>query len=775
MSSPALIEKASTFGEKQMSVAAWIAMKSNRKRSGPASLAVPMLMGSWLLLALPPPAASQGAAPAPPPKGVVTLRVERPLTPDAREALADLIEPDSVSRLINTVSKHSAPVQDLCAQLTCSIGGTEVLARAQAGSGHRAHETGMTAPTFNAYRKVPAIGAMPGPPITIDQRETYAVIGQDSSIIKAAGIPANASVAVSTEKLEENSLRVSDGELVIAPRGSKAAVSLIERDLQISNSSERQFRLNRLLTDAEIASRLERVERSPTLSIDAQPPREGFSFIQFQAAGADCSANAANWPFDAEKLVNVMKFNENMRRRLRIPPPRRSRVLIVDTGLGKALAQTEMFNHVLFAEPAEMISPRFAQRQQEGSPICADGNNNGYWRDVYGTGAGANIHDENRCLNPAYDHFDVVHPSPRKSTSTQIYAPDHGSYVGGLAAGGPQFISAFPAVSNFVGLSFFRVTRRSDDPSLHVENSYSDISGSLEYADKIGADVINMSLKTGRDTPFERFKTNGTTLLVAAAGNLREDLDESAQDNRPASLQGFDDKIIVVAALQPNESSPFWPDSARSPSKVHIAAPGALMASFDAEGRVICDSGTSAAAPLVSFAVAMLRALTGAPRDIVRARLLAAADHLPKLDGLVEDGRRLNIEAALDIFVDRVELDSGVKRGWIEPRSTRSLERVCKQDTGLAALRGRIDIGLLWEWWKHSDGKASIRHQIESLKFNHATCGVPEGKLSFFDLAAGNDIEIQWSDVKKILPTPFRAVKETILRSNSLGEARTNQ
>jgi hypothetical protein len=38
---------------------------------------------------------------------------------------------------------------------------------------------------------------------------------------------------------------------------------------------------------------------------------------------------------------------------------------------------------------------------------------------------------------------------------------------------------------------------------------------------------------------------------------------------------------------------------------------------------------------------------------------------------------------------------------------------------------------------------------------------------------AGKDIQIQWNDVKRLLPTPFRAVKDIVLNSNKLGEART--
>jgi hypothetical protein len=72
--------------------------------------------------------------------------------------------------------------------------------------------------------------------------------------------------------------------------------------------------------------------------------------------------------------------------------------------------------------------------------------------------------------------------------------------------------------------------------------------------------------------------------------------------------------MIVVGALQPDESDPLWPMSAFSPFRVHIAAPGANIRSIGAENQNICNNGTSAATPLVSFTAGMIRALTGAPR-----------------------------------------------------------------------------------------------------------------------------------------------------------------
>jgi subtilisin family serine protease len=715
-----------------------------------------LVVSSCLLVAMSLSCSAQDASPVAPVQGaVVTLKVSGPLSPEDREALAELIEPEPVTRLIDTASSSGAPLMELCARNDCPA--LDKLVTNLQASLPAPHVTGLAVATMELN---PQVGAPWG--------ESFAVIGRNTSIARAAGL-GDAAVAVPTERLKENDLPLKPGQLLIPPRTSRAAVSLIEADLRIGGKSEREVRLNRVLTESEFAERIARLGSSTSVILDAQPPQEAFSFMEFQASGSNCAANPANWPFDMTRVVQVMNFNEAIRRRLKLGPPRRSRILVVDTGLGKQLSRNDAFFRVLFPEPAEMITPAVAQRELAGVPICIDGNNNGYWRDVYGTGSG-NEANEEVCVVPSFDHLDLLQPHPRKETSQQIYFPDHGSFVAALAAGGPEFYQAFPAVADFVGLSFFRVTRKSQQKALHVENSADEISRSLEYAKSIGADVINMSLRTNRDAAFQKFKEEGAiSLLVAAAGNNKEDLDKTSPGNRPASLRGLDDRMIVVAALQPNKTDPLWPMSARSASHVHIAAPGAQIKSLDAEGQSMCDSGTSAAAPLVSFTAAMLRALTGAPRAIVRARLLAAADHVPELAPFVEEGRRLNIEAALDVFVDRVELADGVKRGWMHPLPEEPFLGVCRSGgAGLQPSGGRIDPALLWHWSRKGN-QASIRHQLERLGFEHQPCDIPAGEFSFFDLATRKTTDIQWSDVKKLLPTPFRALKATILNSDSLG------
>lgn len=451
----------------------------------------------------------------------------------------------------------------------------------------------------------------------------------------------------------------------------------------------------------------------------------------------------------------------------------RSRILIVDTGLDRGLGEAPEFLPLLYAEPAELLMPAMVQRGFSDKQ-CVDANRNSFWRDAYGSATTAPaVEDEKSCFEKR-DHFDLLQPYPRKDTSKQIYNPDHGSFVSVLAAGGPQLISEMPSIASYVGLTNFRVMRPSDDKALHVANEFSDIRNSIRYAASIGAQVINMSLKTSRLTAFEEFRFNDRALLVAAAGNFKENLDLPGSGNLPAALDDYPSSLVVVSAVQPEVGygTALWTQSAFSNKKVHIAAPGALIRSYGANRRDMCESGTSAAAPLVSFTAAMLFSLTGAPRDIVRSRLLAAADHLPNLINAVEEGRQLNIPAALDVFVDRLEVAGGIRRGWLEPTSTTNLMRICKVDGGVNQSSGEIDPALLWEWWRSEDKRATIRHQLiqgQQLAFKSESCVPPEGSFSFFDLETRSTSQVQWSEVKKLLPTPFRAVKQVILQSDASG------
>ena len=116
--------------------------------------------------------------------------------------------------------------------------------------------------------------------------------------------------------------------------------------------------------------------------------------------------------------------------------------------------------------------------------------------------------------------------------------------------------------------------------------------------------------------------------------------------------------MIVVGGLQrlseTSDDVELWPSSSFSPMLVDIAAPADDILSFDMNGKPLCMSGTSAAAPQVSFAAGVLRALGYWSNGETKRRILATADYSDDLKDKVRGGRKFNVANALDVFVDLI-------------------------------------------------------------------------------------------------------------------------
>ena len=176
------------------------------------------------------------------------------------------------------------------------------------------------------------------------------------------------------------------------------------------------------------------------------------------------------------------------------------------------------------------------------------------------------------------------------------------------------------------------------------EGFSSDVAAGIRAAIAAGADVINLSLSGGRsgivrDAVLEAQRAGA--VLVAAAGN-----ESSTGVDYPA---GYPRVLGVAASGRDDRLASF---SNRGPS-VELAAPGvSVLSTTTACGRncrYALQTGTSAAAPHVSAAAALLMATTPAPNaDEIRVRLTRAAALTPDSGDGVQFGR-LDIPAALRI------------------------------------------------------------------------------------------------------------------------------
>jgi len=139
-------------------------------------------------------------------------------------------------------------------------------------------------------------------------------------------------------------------------------------------------------------------------------------------------------------------------------------------------------------------------------------------------------------------------------------------------------------------------------------------------------------------------------LLAAAAGNDGKNIDNYPE--YPASYSC--DNIIAVAASDQEDQLPVDSDTGRIWSNygsvsVDLAAPGVNLLTPDLRGDYSYFSGTSAATPMVSGAVAVLAdAFPDEGYQELRARILNSVDQKDALEGYVATGGRLNLAKALD-------------------------------------------------------------------------------------------------------------------------------
>ena len=177
--------------------------------------------------------------------------------------------------------------------------------------------------------------------------------------------------------------------------------------------------------------------------------------------------------------------------------------------------------------------------------------------------------------------------------------------------------------------------------------SESDLIACMSFARTNGAQVMNCSfvapgpISTTLSNAFWTMRGAGI-IVVAAAGNSYTD-----NDITPYYPGNFAiDNVVCVTATTRNDGQEYnFGDNT-----VHLGAPGFDIYSTwgSSDTAYISQSGTSMATPMVSGAMALLRArFPYATHQELIARLLATVDPLPSLVGRCSTGGRLNLVRAL--------------------------------------------------------------------------------------------------------------------------------
>lgn len=358
---------------------------------------------------------------------------------------------------------------------------------------------------------------------------------------------------------------------------------------------------------------------------------------------------SGDWPFDQqvtrEALVAAAKFiNDNHDMGGAYQP---TTIRIADTGILDPGQETG------FPERFLAINVKEIHRSTEDN----DTRRNGFTGDRYGIDA-----EDGGAIEPLRDQTEWL----------------HGSQVAQLALGGHAFWTSLDPKDLPVRLNFARIWKRvgtnlSDPSSSAIVNSF--------FARPKLAQVINLSVGGSRETPVIKSAltqlSSHRQVVVIAAGNDGKPL--SSNPIYPASYGSAPDlqtSVIVVGAHDADRR--ITQTSNYDKNSVHLLAPGCGMPDPYGTPGTPYLTGTSFAAPLVSFTVAAVRAyLSAASQDAtgvdsaeVIARLRIATRYVGEdVAEKTQFGGVLDIPATLRVFDDVVRLPNGelVIGRWQEP------------------------------------------------------------------------------------------------------------
>lgn len=291
--------------------------------------------------------------------------------------------------------------------------------------------------------------------------------------------------------------------------------------------------------------------------------------------------------------------------------------------------------------------------------------------------SGLHLHGERpfgRWLWPRLDDPNSIRPYPAYPKH------QHGTGVATVAMGGVEFMEVLGGLNIDLRLTPVRLLQERNIPGeegvvKEHRISLEDLANAEERRGNVQA-VVNLSLTRGtRIEQLERFLNHDSpTLFVAAAGNDGAVL---GTDSAYPALYSIDrPNVLTVAALDLDGTLAGF--SNRGSAYVGLAAPGCEVPvlEYDAETRAMRRtnaSGTSFAAPQVSFTAALLRAIwpEAQPADLKR-RLLTSATVSSRLDPTqVADRRRLDPVKALTVYQDVVEVvvdgERRLIRGKVDP------------------------------------------------------------------------------------------------------------
>jgi subtilisin family serine protease len=209
------------------------------------------------------------------------------------------------------------------------------------------------------------------------------------------------------------------------------------------------------------------------------------------------------------------------------------------------------------------------------------------------------------------DHY--ADAGERYYGNADVTGPDalHGTHVSGIIGAVRGNGLGIDGVADAVRILAVRVVPDGDERDKDVANG-------IRYAVDHGAKVINMSF--GKAYPKNKaavdaavkYAMSKDVLLVQAAGNSGEDLDDPASSNYPNRVYGDGSGeaagwIVVGATGWVDDSTLLAPFSNYGKRSVDVFAPGVQLYSTIPGSKYMYESGTSMAAPVVTGLAALIR------------------------------------------------------------------------------------------------------------------------------------------------------------------------
>lgn len=240
--------------------------------------------------------------------------------------------------------------------------------------------------------------------------------------------------------------------------------------------------------------------------------------------------------------------------------------------------------------------------------------------------------------------WDFVKASNNVHDQNYIYEEWHGTSIAGIVAAKDDNSIGIAGVAPEAKILPLKVFQNGAAYT-------SDIIAAVEYAEKMGAKIVNCSWGSTEDNPaLKETIDNSNMLFVCAAGNNHDDMDIS-----PVFPAAYDNEnIIAVASI--NSKGILSSFSNYGKTTIDIAAPGEHIVSTFPGNQYTSTNGTSMAAAFVSGEAALLLSLNeGFNSFDLKERILKSSDRLSSLVGRILNGNKINCNNAVqNIICDEV-------------------------------------------------------------------------------------------------------------------------